>query len=485
MNPHENPAAVLDQVAELTRGSDLIGISLTSNYVDHAICITQHLRRSSNAPIIWGGIHPTLRPEECLKHADLVCIGEGEDALIELVQKKAKGGDCTGVRNIWYKQNGEVVRTPLRPLPIDLDAYPYPDYDLDAEYVLHKGTLQPMTRQLLYEFLEHITYEEGVSYRAIMSRTCRNRCAYCASSALGKLYGKEWRVRRRSVAHFIGELNQAVARFPEIQRVVIEDEFFLDDDELIRDFCSAYKKEVGLPFVVTGMFPSIISAERIRLLVDAGMYRAGVGIQTGSERVMQKVFQRPCTQEQIVNVFAILNAFKDRFKPTYQYIVDNPWETEADQLETLRQLLIIPKPCILEFFSLTLFPGTRLSERAIEEGLITDEHSQVYRKDYHFTTSSYINELYCLFQKQQVPRWAIRLLMTAPLRRLGWVRFPVAASKIFYVLAIPRKILKRIQRKTGRGSGRSLAGWGFAGKDDASCPVAEKESGGRHGSPKG
>lgn len=208
-------------------------------------------------------------------------------------------------------------------------------YDLTAEYVLHEGSLQPMTRELLCQFLENVTYERRITYRAIMSRSCPYRCTYCANSALGKLHGKQWRVRRRSVPHFMGELRQAITRFPEIQRIVIEDEFFLNDDEMIREFCCAYKKDVGLPFVVTGMFPTIITEERIRLLVDAGMCRAGVGVQTGSARVMREVYRRPCTQEQILQVFGILGKFRDRFKPTYQYIVDNPWETQEDRLETL------------------------------------------------------------------------------------------------------------------------------------------------------
>jgi radical SAM superfamily enzyme YgiQ (UPF0313 family) len=428
--------AVLDQVIEVVQDSNLIGISLTSNYFNNAIHITQHLRRSTQTPIIWGGVHPTLRPEECLEYADLVCVGEGEDALRELALKMAHGGDYTGIQNIWHRQNGEIVRMPLRPLVTNLDVYPYPDYDLGAEYVLHEGALQPMTRDLLYKFLGHVTYETGVTYRAIMSRTCRNRCAYCANSALGKLYGKQWRVRRRSVPHFIGELKQAITRFPEIQRIVVEDDFFLDDDEIIREFCDAYKKEVGLPFVVAGMFPTIITEERIRLLVDAGMCRAGVGIQTGSKRVMQKIYHRPCTQEQILQVFGILGKFKDRFKPTYQYIVDNPWETDEDQLETLRQLFLIPRPHILELFSLVLFPGTRLSERAIEEGLVTDEHSQVYSKDYHSSNRSYINALFRLFQVQYVPHWVIRLLMSAPLCRLDWVWLPRLADKVFHILAL-------------------------------------------------
>jgi anaerobic magnesium-protoporphyrin IX monomethyl ester cyclase len=450
------PAAVLDQVAELAQGSDLIGISLTSNYFDPAVCITRHLRRSGAAPIIWGGVHPTLRPEECLQHADLVCVGEGEDALLELVRKMAGGGDPSGIRNIWRREGGAIIRTPLRPLATDLDAYPYPDYDLDSETVLHEGRLQPMTRELLFRFLAKVTYEQGVSYRAIMSRSCRHRCAYCANSALGRLYGKEWRVRRRSIPHFVGELRQAIARFPEIQRIIIEDDFFLDNDDEIREFCLAYKQQIGLPFVVVGMFPTLITEERMGLLVDAGMCRAGIGIQTGSRRILRDVFQRACTPEQALRIMGIVARFRDRFKPTYQYIVDNPWETEADQMETLHQLLLIPKPYILEVFSLTLFPGTRLSERAIEEGLISDERSQIYGKDYHSSKLTYINSLFRLFQVQYVPNGVIRLLMSAPLRRLNWVGLLRGTARFFRVLALIRNGARRLRQRDWHGIRQAL-----------------------------
>lgn len=427
----------LDQVARVAAGSDLIGISLTSNYYDSATLITRHLRSTIAAPIIWGGVHPTLRPEECLEQADLICVGEGEDALLELVQKMAAGADCTGIQNIWCKQNGEIVRTPLRPLPIDLDAYPYPDYDLDSEYVLRNGRLLPMTRELLYSFMQHITYEKGTTYRGIMSRTCRNQCAYCGNSALGKLYGKEWRTRRRSIEHFIGELKQVITRFPEIERIVIEDDFFLNNDDVIRKFSEIYKREIGLPFVVTGMFPSIITEERMHMLVDAGMYRAGIGIQAGSMRVVRQIYKRPASGEQIMNVFRIVAKFKDRFTPVYQYILDNPWETDEERLETLRQMFLISKPHILEIFSLTLFPGTALSDRAIQEGLITDERAQVYRKDYHSTQRTYINALFRLFAVQYVPHWTIRLLMSVPLRRLDWIWLPDLADRVFYFFTWP------------------------------------------------
>ena len=76
---------ILDQVAHLCKDSDLIGITLMTNYFDGAVQVTERIKRDSDIPVIWGGIHPTIRPEESLKHADIVCVGDGEDAILELL----------------------------------------------------------------------------------------------------------------------------------------------------------------------------------------------------------------------------------------------------------------------------------------------------------------------------------------------------------------------------------------------------------------
>ena len=77
----------MDDLVKLTKGSDLIGITLMSNFWDNAIQITNKIKENYPTPVIWGGTHPTIRPEECLDHADMVCVGEGEETLIELTRK--------------------------------------------------------------------------------------------------------------------------------------------------------------------------------------------------------------------------------------------------------------------------------------------------------------------------------------------------------------------------------------------------------------
>lgn len=432
------PEAVLDQIAELASDSELIGITLMTNYFDNAVQITRHLHRCTNAPIVWGGIHPTIRPEECLEYADLVCVGEGEDALCKLAQQLAEGKGYTDVDNMWYKRDSTIVRTPLRPLPLDLDIYPYPDYDLDAEFVLHQGRIQPMTPELLLHYLRFPYTNDSVpTYVTMMSRGCSYKCTYCCNNALRNTYHGQWQVRRRSVSNFIGELRQVTTRFPGIQCIKIEDDNFIDDVETLREFRDTYTQTLDIPLFITGFQPPMVDQERVSLLVDAGMNRVRMGIQTGSMRVMHQIYRRPVRREHMIHAFQVLQAFTDRIEPPmYDLIVDNPWETEEDQLETLHMLLDIPKPYHLILFSLTFYPGTELYQRARQEGLLQDDLNQVYRKNYLESERTYINGLFKLFQSQYAPRWLMVLLLHNSIRRLNWVWLPYLLYSLFHAVKL-------------------------------------------------
>ena len=82
---YEYEKSILEQVVDLCRGSELVGISFMSNYLDRAMQLCKEIKNAMEVPLIVGGIHPTVLPSECLKFADIVCIGEGEEAILELV----------------------------------------------------------------------------------------------------------------------------------------------------------------------------------------------------------------------------------------------------------------------------------------------------------------------------------------------------------------------------------------------------------------
>ena len=93
----------LDDLVELTKKSDLVGITLMSNFFDNAVQITNKLKENYDFPILWGGIHATVRPEECLDHADMVCIGEGEETLVELTKRMGTGQDYYDIKGMGFK----------------------------------------------------------------------------------------------------------------------------------------------------------------------------------------------------------------------------------------------------------------------------------------------------------------------------------------------------------------------------------------------
>jgi len=92
---------------------DIIGFSVLTNQYKYSLEIARDIKTYLDIPIIFGGIHPTMDPEGTLAEScvDYICIGEGEEAFLELAMR----GSPKGIRNLAYKENGRMVMEPLRP----------------------------------------------------------------------------------------------------------------------------------------------------------------------------------------------------------------------------------------------------------------------------------------------------------------------------------------------------------------------------------
>jgi radical SAM superfamily enzyme YgiQ (UPF0313 family) len=148
--------------------------------------------------------------------------------------------------------------------------------------------------------------------------------------------------------------------------------------------------------MITGATPSTLNREKLSLLVDAGLQFIRMGIQTGSENT-KKLYNRRHTNQQVERAVKIINEFKDKIKnPQYDIILDNPWETEKDLIETLMFLSKFPAPYTLYLFSLNFYPATDLYRKAKAEGIITDDLTDVYRKHFNECHKNYLNSLFLL-----------------------------------------------------------------------------------------
>lgn len=381
---------LLKEVVELSRGSDLIGLSLMTNYFDNSIQITQALKSSLKVPVLWGGIHPTVRPEECLDYADIICLSEGEGALTELCSRIEAGGDFYDVRNLWFKKDGNIIKNKLRPLIQDLDSIPFADYDCEGHYIEHADRIIKMDRNLLGKHMRGV-------YPTMTTRGCPFGCTYCCNNTFNRLHAGERPVRKRSIDNIIEELKVARDKIPFTSRIYIEDDCFLVNSESeIKEFCERYKKEINLPLCIWGAAPSNVSKEKLKYLVDAGLKLIKMGIQSGSEGT-KRIYKRRHSNEMVEKACRTINEFKDEIELIkYDIILDNPWEDDENLIETFIFLSRLPAPYHISLFSLTFYPGTELYDRAKREGLIKDDLNDVYRKFYNGCRKTYINNLFFL-----------------------------------------------------------------------------------------
>lgn len=413
--------AVLDSLVDLCQGSDLVGISLLTNYFLRAVTITEILDARLDVPIVWGGPHPTAQPEECLKYADMVCLGEGEEALVDLAERVSTGQSVDRIPNIWLRQGKEIVRNHPRPLIQELDSLPLSDCDLLGQYILDEEKFHTLDADLLQRYaIFRAPDRSGVTYLVISSRGCPHSCSYCANDMWRRMYTGQRYVRRRSVENICDELEYAIERIPGITAVnFADDNFAAIGVKQMRNLLETYASRVGLPFSCT-LSPVFANDERLDILIRAGAFRISMGIQSASERVLE-MYERRVSNEVVRDAVKRLEkAWPLMREPriiNYHLIVDNPYESPEDTIATLRFVLDLPRRESALCFSLVPFPGTAMYDMMRKDGLIVDEYSQVYTKDFTDHQSRFTKYwLYLFYGGMPVP--VLQVLLKPALMRL-------------------------------------------------------------------
>ncbi len=439
---------VLAQLAELCRESEMIGISLMTNFFYNAVEITSGLRRTLSVPIVWGGVHATIRPDECMEHADIVCVGDGEQAMVELADLLEQGRPYHGVANLHVREGGRVIQNPLRPLELDIDRFPLPDYSLEDHYVLIGDAIVPMTPARMEEMLRRGTVAEMLGltgYQTMTSRGCPFACTYCVNDMLNRLYGGKGKLRWRSVDNLMEELRWVKRHMPYIGYIWFsDDEFFARKNEELARFAVEYKQEIGLPFSCL-ISPMSVTRDKMAMMIDAGLIYVQMGVESGSAR-MQRVFNRQMmTNDRMMQAIRIVNSFKDRLKPpSYDFLLDVPGERDDDIVASLRFIADIPKPYRLQPFELIPYPGTKLYEVAKQDGRLHDEHRQIYNRSYTMRQPTYLNLLFTLCRTGRFPHSLLKVLISRPVLTIlnnHW------CAPLFRLLYQAGKALRRRGRK--------------------------------------
>lgn len=352
----------LELFAQLLRDQqvDLVCLSLrASAYFQVARVLDQAAHELADLPVLWGGMHPTLRPHECLQHADLVIKGEGELALLDLVSRLRDGGSLLDCPNLFLRHaDGSVTANEPRPLITDLDTLAFRDYAAhDRKFFIWADRLRrgdPMHGDPVYQ--------------AMGSRGCIYKCSFCYNSTYKKdIYPDQKWYRVRSPESLVEEIVQAREHWP-MKRVRFDDEVFFFQKRWLEDFCRLYKERVGLPFDIF-VEPKLVTEERMVLLRDAGLVAVNMGVQA-TERVTGHLYDRRVKNQTVADIAVLLNRLGIR--PHFQLIFDDPATNEEDLALLFDLVADFPHPFDLYLFSMTVFPGSELNHKLLESGQITE-----------------------------------------------------------------------------------------------------------------
>lgn len=337
----------------------LVAFSAISHYARRLGRWTTWAHRASGAPVAVGGVHATFAPEQvsALPDVHYTCVGEGEQALLELCDRLERGADTSDVAGFWVRRGADVVRNPVRELVADLDALPDPDlsiFDVPRLYNSRAGT-----------------------FHYLMSRGCAFRCTYCSAHTLRRVAphsGKYWRFL--SPERAARQLGALLARhLPDAGRVSFGDAILFPTKAWLAEFVPHYRAHVGLP-VSCNMRADMIDAESVALLRELGVTVVRLGVESGDERMTRDVLRRHLTVDDLRRAYRLL---REAGIQRWSYnIVGLPTETLPMALSTVKLNAEIDPDLALAFIFYP-YPGTDLHRLCAERGLLTEREYDHYQ----------------------------------------------------------------------------------------------------------
>ncbi len=324
-----------------------LGISVyTNESIRTGIELAQSFRSAHPAvPIIWGGPHAQLAPDETARHplADCVCPGEGERAIVRLAEQLSQGqSDFGAIPGLVFKNGDDIVHT-IQEDPLPPEAFPWPDYTL----------------------IEHDRYFLARrKFYYLSSRGCPCRCVFC------NIRHNNQRWRAKPAERVLEEISRIVATF-QPEEFYISDANFFPSLDRVRKICEGIL-ERGFTFRWTA-FCRIDTIQRmpdelLKLLRQSGCYRLDIGGESGSDRILERL-SKGITRDMILD--SVERIWRADIMPELSFMTGLPFEHKEDTQATLtlaeRLRKDFPGTTINGIFYYQPYPDTELGAQVIRE----------------------------------------------------------------------------------------------------------------------
>jgi hypothetical protein len=252
----------------------LICFSITTNQWYYSRHIGQNIRKEFNIPIIAGGHHPTSDADNVIEEPwlDMLCLGEGENTLLEVVRRLEDRKEMDGVPNLIHKKNGKVIKELMKAWEHDIDSLPFDDRDV-------------------FDYAKIVETRRGWA-EVIVTRGCPYACTYCFNKPLidgykADLYAdnkhnsfgvSKFANRRRSVDSTIRMLKELREKYNNITAFTFVDDIMAKTSDWFDEFARRYKEEIGLPYACTSQ-PLYFNEKLAKQLNESGCKVVKMGVE--------------------------------------------------------------------------------------------------------------------------------------------------------------------------------------------------------------
>ena len=320
--------------------SDLVGISLTTSTAPGGYQLADRLAQRG-IPVVIGGPHATFLPDEALQHAPYCVRGEGEETIVELLDRLSEDAEPHDVAGLSYIWDGEVRHNPSRELISDLDALPFPDLSLIQGH--RRIRITPI----------------------LTSRGCPFDCTFCSVT---EMFGCKYRLR--STDSVIEELRQYTPK-----QIFFYDDNFAANRTRAKELCEKLARS-GLPagWSAQARVDVARDEELLKLMQRSNCFMLYMGLESVNPATLNAFNKRQQVEE-------IEESIRKLHK--YNIMVHGMFITGADDDEpqTIRdtaKFSLRNKIDTVQFSILTPIPGTRLYKQLDKEGRIFTKDWTLY-----------------------------------------------------------------------------------------------------------
>ena len=384
------------RVAVLEFQPDLVAVSCTETTFRRGLKLVASIR-DLGIPNVFGGVFPTFAPQLVMQNdaVDMACVGEGENAIVDLADCIAAGTDCSTVTNLWFRmKDGSVKKNPIT-RPVDINAVPpITDIGLFGEKRFYRPMGGKIRRLLPVE----------------THRGCPYTCAFCNSPSQNVLYGGEVSFFRKKKMELVKQEIENHIKEWKVEYIYFwADTFLAWSAREFDEFCEMYS-DIRLPFWCQTRIETI-TEDKLTKLKNIGLDRMTFGMEHGNEAFRRDVVKREYSNADAIRLMQIPAALDITF--SVNNIIGFPDETRElafDTIEMNRNFNSDNLSCSI----LVPFHGTELRTYAEKKGYISPQaicsvsnadESQLTMPQWDKRDMSRLRTVFSMYVKFPKSRW--------------------------------------------------------------------------------